>query len=64
MQMKTVILSGPGCAQIRGRIKSSLLTLCVLNDTAWPQCRALFYEIFLLKFSLQIAGPITFSVTS
>jgi len=62
--MKTAILLGPCCAQIRGRIGISLLTWCVLNDAEWPQCRALFYEIFLLKFSLQITGQNRISVTS
>jgi len=39
-----------------GCIGISLLTLCILNDAACPQCTTFFYEILLLKLSLQITG--------
>jgi hypothetical protein len=52
--LKGFYLLGPCCRVVRGFIRNSRLTRCVSNDAAWPQCRAFFYEILLLKLSLTI----------
>ena len=53
---KDFILLGPCCAVARGQIGIRLLTSFVFHDATWPQFTALFYEILLLKLSLQIIG--------
>jgi len=54
VHIKSFILLGPCCRLVFGRIRIPLLTQCVSDDVAWPQCRTFFYEGLLLKLSLQI----------